>query len=112
MHNGKKIPPPQYTLEYTSKDGAFLSVEFDYYPGRPGKTSGPPENCYPDEPAEVEVRKVVCIGCQHQFTTAEVDKLWETDGAELDNRMEDYAATRYAEEEPDYPDDDFEPQDD
>ena len=25
------------------------------YPGRPGVYSGPPEKCYPDEPAEIEI---------------------------------------------------------
>lgn len=34
---------------------ARLQVTFTYFPGDPGRTSGPPERCYPPEPAEFEV---------------------------------------------------------
>jgi len=30
-----------------------VEVEVEYTPGRPGRLSGPPEDCYPAEPGEV-----------------------------------------------------------
>ena len=35
-------------------DGLELRIEAVVMPGRPGKYYGKPEDCYPDEPAEVE----------------------------------------------------------
>ena len=35
-----------------------IRVEYDATPGCPGRYYGPPENCYPDEPAEVETTNV------------------------------------------------------
>jgi hypothetical protein len=35
-----------------------VTVEYSYSPGTPGKFYGPPENCYPDEPAECEVEVI------------------------------------------------------
>ena len=35
-----------------------LSIEGSYSPGTPGKTFGPPENCYPSEPAEAEIELI------------------------------------------------------
>lgn len=32
-----------------------MEIEFTYHAGTPGRFSGPPEDCYPDEPAEVEI---------------------------------------------------------
>lgn len=32
-----------------------FSVSGYYRPGRPGRYSGPPESCYPDEPDEIEI---------------------------------------------------------
>jgi len=40
-------------------------VECVVYPGMPGKTYGRPEDCYPSEPAEVEIQKVVVDGEEH-----------------------------------------------
>jgi hypothetical protein len=34
-------------------------VEYDYHKGSPGRLSGPPENCYPPEPAYVEIISVM-----------------------------------------------------
>lgn len=34
-------------------------VLLDYKPGHPGKLYGPPENCFPPEPSEVEIMNVV-----------------------------------------------------
>ena len=53
-------------LDITDEDracGVLLAeidfdVEADIRPGRPGRYWGAPEDCYPDEPAEVEILKV------------------------------------------------------
>lgn len=34
---------------------ADLLVDVDYAPPAGGRTSGPPEDCYPDEPADLDV---------------------------------------------------------
>lgn len=33
-------------------------IEYDYTPAQAGRLYGPPENCYPDEPAEVDITDV------------------------------------------------------
>ena len=35
-----------------------VTVKANYIPGSPGKLSGPPELCYPEEPAEVELLSI------------------------------------------------------
>ena len=35
-----------------------LVVQFYYTPGRPGKVSGPPEYCYPEEPEEITIEGI------------------------------------------------------
>ena len=35
-----------------------VTVKASYIPGYPGKLSGPPEHCYPEEPAEVELLSI------------------------------------------------------
>ena len=35
-----------------------VTVKASYNPGSPGKLSGPPEHCYPEEPAEVELLSI------------------------------------------------------
>lgn len=41
--------------------GLTLDAEVTFYPGREGRLSGPPEDCYPSEPDEIEFEKLVCI---------------------------------------------------
>jgi hypothetical protein len=46
--------------------GQDLEVELDYSPGDPGRTSGPPEKCYPPEDPSIDITKVkLIIGFQH-----------------------------------------------
>jgi len=47
------------TIEY---ENIIFAVEFIYKPLVPGRFSGPPENCYPDEPAELEFLSVSLPG--------------------------------------------------
>ena len=35
-----------------------VTVKANYIPGSPGRFSGPPEHCYPEEPAEVELLSI------------------------------------------------------
>ena len=37
-------------------------IAYDYSPAQRGRYSGPPEDCYPDEPAEVDITDVVLQG--------------------------------------------------
>jgi hypothetical protein len=39
-------------------EGLMLHATYTYTPGDPGRCSGPPERCYPPEPAEVEISKL------------------------------------------------------
>lgn len=36
-----------------------VTVKANYNPGYPAKISGPPEHCYPEEPAEVELLSIL-----------------------------------------------------
>ncbi|HQR20761.1 MAG TPA: hypothetical protein PKV98_07835 [Burkholderiaceae bacterium] len=38
--------------------GHELRVSYSASPGDPGRTSGPPERCYPPEPPEFEIEKI------------------------------------------------------
>ena len=46
-------------IETIRWNGADIEVHFTYYPARPGRISGPPEDCYPDEPSEFEIEQIV-----------------------------------------------------
>lgn len=45
-------------IYFTYKGHEFRLDEYDYVPGSPGKLTGPPENCFPPEPAELEIIKL------------------------------------------------------
>ena len=47
----------KFSHELSTLDLDFI-VEGTFYPGRPGRVSGPPENCIPDEPDEIDIEKV------------------------------------------------------
>jgi len=42
--------------------GQLLEALVEYTPGAPGRTWGPADLCYPDEPAELEVLALTCDG--------------------------------------------------
>lgn len=50
------------TKTITVETDLFGEVEFvmtyEYSPFRPGRYSGPPEDCYPDEPEELEIESI------------------------------------------------------
>lgn len=48
--------------EVTDANGNPFTVEYEYEPGSPGNTSGPPERCYPDEPASLMITAVYIAG--------------------------------------------------
>ena len=62
-------------------DGLELRIEAVVMPGRPGRYYGKPEDCYPDEPAEVE----------------EVSVFFE--GEEVKGKLGRYLAEQIADEE-------------
>lgn len=42
--------------------GVELTVEGDYTPAVAGKTYGPPENCYPEEPSSFDIEDIFVEG--------------------------------------------------
>jgi hypothetical protein len=52
-------------------------VEFDYTPGDPGQTSGPPERCYEPTGAEVEIVSVLVDGLPWPISADEEHELAE-----------------------------------
>lgn len=70
-----------FTVATWIGDGIDASVTFDYYPGRPGVYSGPPEKCYEDEPDELEVTRVLVDGAEW------LQALTEPELEELTNRL-------------------------
>jgi hypothetical protein len=70
-----------FTVSTWIGDGIDATVTFDYYPGRPGVYSGPPEKCYEDEPDELEVTRVLVDGAEW------LQALTEPELEELTNRL-------------------------
>lgn len=83
-----------------------LLVEGNATPFKPGRTWGPPEDCYPDEGGEVEIENVYAVHPgQVRPIKLEVSPLitylaaWE----KLEAMVEEYLANQ-ADDGPDYPD--------
>jgi len=50
-------------------------VEYSYTPAQRGRYSGPPEDCYPDEPEEIEIEAITWIdGTPFPHELAELDR--------------------------------------
>lgn len=47
--------------------GLNFDAEISYTPATPGRYSGPPEDCYPDDPAELEILSLTCEGKDAMF---------------------------------------------
>ena len=48
------------TIMLAERNGEIaIEVEYAYHKGDPGRYSGPPEKCYPSEPAYVEIISVM-----------------------------------------------------
>jgi len=51
---------PNYTINTTLGEGELpIKVEFDYYPGQPGKLTGPMEDSYEAEAPTLEICEVL-----------------------------------------------------
>jgi len=51
-----------FSAHITADDGTELEIHGEVEPIRPGRFSGPPELCYPEEGGEVEVERVEVDG--------------------------------------------------
>jgi len=60
------------TIHFTYKGYDFKVTHYHYTKGSPGKLSGPPENCYPPEPAEIED---IELEIYNQYGNKEYEKL-------------------------------------
>jgi hypothetical protein len=49
-----------YTAHLGLLDDIEVTIEYDYSPGTRGKLTGPWEDCYPAEGAEITITDVIC----------------------------------------------------
>jgi len=54
----------QFTIDWFGNE---LKGTAEYWPGDPGRTSGPPEKCYPPEPEELDIRTLTRNGQDIHF---------------------------------------------
>ena len=85
-----------YTVDTWVGDGIDAKVTFDFSPGRPARTYGPPEKCSEEEPADLEITRVIVDGKDYELS--------EYDTEELTNRMylEGYDLIAEADRDNDY----------
>ena len=77
-------------LSYLCKnDLCQQEIILDVYPGDPGRTYGPPEKCYPPEPATFEPEE-----CEHCGTKVDSERVWEM----VDDMMDDWDEQLYERE--------------
>jgi hypothetical protein len=102
-----------WTLDFGILGEHDVVVEYDYSPGAPGRTYGPPEDCYPDEPPEVDFLKVDGTplwlnsdGVEYLLGALEddialLDRIMEKEASDLHDfraAKAEYEAERYADE--------------
>jgi predicted secreted Zn-dependent protease len=77
-------------------DEIEIVVEYDYHKGSPGRLSGPPENCYPAEPAYVEIISVMHNG-------VDIERYLHDDTMiDIEQAIEDHVTGQAAADEQDY----------
>ena len=92
-------------MKHTITFDAFeLEIEFDYNPGDPGRTSGPPENCYPPEGEEFEITAAIMIEGRWRLDVTSLIVSELCDGAMEWIEEKCIKAWRARLDEPDYPD--------
>jgi hypothetical protein len=64
--------------------GLKFEAEVDYTPLIPGRFSGPPERCYPDEGGECEITALTCDGKDALFLLASMDLAPDIESAAAD----------------------------
>jgi len=88
IHNGKEKRMSDLYLNF---HGVDIEIEVtNYYGGDPGRTYGPPELCYPPEPAEIEFE----ISC-------ELEEVAELLMNEYYSEIEELVLESYVPDEPD-----------
>ena len=70
--------------------GLDFEAEVDFTPGIPGRFSGPPEKCYPDEGAEIEFKTLTCEGNDALFLLESGSLCAEIEEAAIEAAEEKY----------------------
>ena len=76
------MPSLQLTQEIYPFEEYTLLIECDYSPLRRGRFSGPPEDCYPDEPEELEITSITLLDCPFIATSTELLPYFTSDALE------------------------------
>lgn len=63
-------------------------VEYDFHKGDTGKLSGPPEKCYPAEPAYVEITSVKVLGVEVTLPQLDMERIQQ----EIEDKITEQAA--------------------
>ena len=84
-------------VECTLADGLPVIALGDYIPGSPAQVSGPPEDCYPEEPSEFyfnlfwrgKPRDKKLYRCNRELTTEDEEKIYLAADEQEEMRYED-----------------------